>query len=178
MFASCLGGDDWKANAYLNEHRIRRESPLWMPSPSGKETPRMKTLGLLIGLSILALTAVGCGDDDESGTAAEQTTTVSEQEFQADASQICADANKELNQVQSFPKEGPPIIEQALSDLEDLTPPSAEQDTFDQFVKEGQDAVEELETGEAQGDPFDEFTRLGEQLGIEGGCTRAGQGSG
>ena len=47
--------------------------------------------------------------------------------------------------------------------------PARREDTFDQFVHEGQDALQALETGEAQGDPFGEFTRLGEQLGIEGG---------
>ena len=78
----------------------------------------MKTLALLIGLSLLAFTVVSCGDDEESETAAEQTTTVSQQQFLSEASQICADANQELNQVQSFRKEGAPIIEQALSDLE------------------------------------------------------------
>jgi hypothetical protein len=146
-------------------------------SQAGKER-LMKTLALVVGFSLLAFTAVGCGDDDEGDTGAEETTTVSQQQFVSDASQICADANQELNQVQSFRKEGPPIIEQALSDLEGLAPPPDEQDTFDQFVQEGQDALQALQTGEARGDPFGEFTRLGEQLGIEGGCTRAGQGSG
>ncbi len=123
---------------------------------------------------------MSCGDDEESGTAAEETTTeetVSQQEFVAEASTICADANRELNQVQDFQQEGPPIIEEALSNLEGLTPPPDQQETFDKFVQEGQDAVETLNAEEPpQGDPFGEFKRLGDQLRIDGGCTEAGQG--
>jgi len=56
----------------------------------------MRFLALVVSLALLAFTAVSCGDDEESGTAAEETTTeetVSQQEFVAEASTICADAN-------------------------------------------------------------------------------------
>ncbi len=137
----------------------------------------MKPLTLLVSLSLLAFTVASCGEDEGGGSAADQTETVSQQEFVDEASQICADANQELNQVKNFRQDGPPIIEDALSDLEDLTPPPDEQETFDQFVQAGQDALQTLQgSGEPpQGDPFGQFTRLGEQLGIDGGCTRAGQ---
>ena len=135
----------------------------------------MKPLALLVSLSLLGFTVASCGDDEETQPTEDAS---SQQAFVAEASKICADVNQKLDKIQSFPKEGPPIINEGLSDLEGLTPPPDQQETFDQFVQEGQDAVQSLENAEEppQGDPFGQFTRLGQQLGIDGGCTEAGQG--
>ncbi len=138
---------------------------------------RRCTLPVILLVS-LALVAAGCGDD-EGDTAVEETTTeeaVPQEEFVAQATEICARVNEELSQIQSFPEEGPPIIEQGLSDLEALPAPEGDEETFDQFIQEGQDALGQLQNAEQppQQDPFDQFTQLGEQLGIEGGCTRTG----
>lgn len=143
----------------------------------------MKHLALLLSLCMLAFTAASCGDDEEGNGATEETTaeeSVSQEEFTAEASQICADANEQLNQVQNFEQEGLPIIEEALAELEGVTPPPDQQETYDQFIAEGQQALQTLENAEQppQGDPFGEFTRLAEQLEIEGGCTEAGQAPG
>lgn len=153
----------------------------------------MKFLALLVTLFLLAFTAVACGGEEEGGGSGEEGGGTAEesdgaaeqdpaqedasQEFTVDATEICAEANQQLNEVRDFAQEGPPIIEDALSRLEDLTPPPEDQQTFNQFVDEGEDALRTLENSrqEPQGDPFARFTRLGQQLGIEGGCTRAGQ---
>ena len=143
----------------------------------------MRRLVLLLSLCLLAFTAASCGDEEEGNSAAEETTAeegVSQEEFRTEVSQICADANEQLNQVQNFPEEGPQIIGEALAELEAVTPPPDQQETFDQFIAEGQQALQTLENAEEppQGDPFGEFTRLAEELEIDGGCTEAGEAPG
>lgn len=143
----------------------------------------MTRLMLLVALSLTGL-LVACGDEG-GDTAAEGggQETVSQEEFTAEATEVCASVNQELAQVsgKEFPTEGATIIEDGLADLEGLTPPSGQEETFDQFIQAGRDAVETLENAgdePPQQDPFAEFTRLGNELGIEGGCTGAGQGGG
>ena len=139
----------------------------------------MKRFGTIVVVSLLAATAAGCGGDDGGETTAEDT-GVTQEEFAAQATDICARVNEELTQIKNFPREGPQAIEQGLSDLEALEPPAGEEETFQQFIQAGRDALQELEQARRppQQDPFAEFTQLGTELGIEGGCTGAGQGGG
>jgi hypothetical protein len=137
----------------------------------------MTRVGIVVLILLFAPVAAACGGDDEDETAGQE--TVTQEEFTVQATEICARVNEELNQVQNFRQEAPPVIEEGLADLEALTPPPGEEETFNQFIQAGRDGLEQVERAQRpQQDPFDEFTRLGEQLGIEGGCTEAGQSPG
>ncbi len=139
----------------------------------------MKFLALLTTLCLLAFTALACGEEEGGGSAEEGGTGEPDpaQEFTTEATEICADVNQQLGQIQDFPREGPPIIEEGLSNLEGLTPPPEQQETFDRFIQEGREGLRTVENAQEppQRDPFAGFRRLGQELGIEGGCTGAGQ---
>jgi ABC-type glycerol-3-phosphate transport system substrate-binding protein len=81
----------------------------------------------LAALLALGLLAAGCGGDDDEETAAEE--TVTQEDFAAQATAICAQTNEELSQ--ASPQEAPPLIEEGLADLEALEPPPGEEETFD-----------------------------------------------
>lgn len=141
---------------------------------------------LRIWMTAAAIAAVvaGCGDDDEATTGAADTTTatstetspepLSKKDYLEQADAICLRVNEEIQGIQSFPEEGPPIIEGGLAELRALPAPEGEEEQLDEVYTAGDDALGTLEgaTEPPQGDPFKEFTQLADDYGFEGGCTR------
>ena len=134
---------------------------------------------------VIAAAIVGCGDDDEAttGAAADTTTAtstetsaepLSKKEYVEQADEICLRVNDEVQGVQSFPEEGPPIIEGGLAELRALPQPEGDEEQLDEVYTAGEEALATLEgaTEEPQEDPFKEFTKLADDYGFEGGCTR------
>lgn len=139
---------------------------------------------LAVGAAALALGA--CGDDEDETTPAEEggaTTALTKEAYIREANETCARINEDLAQIENFPQDGPPVIEQGLSELRSLPAPEGDEEQVDEMLSAGEQGLEELreqvDAGEQGGqDTFDEFTRLAQQYGIEGGCTGAGGGPG
>ena len=134
-------------------------------------------------LALSAALALGaCGDDEEEETTGAETgaetTALTKDAYIDQASEICARVNRDLAQIQNFPREGPPVIEDGLADLRALPAPEGEEERVDEMLSAGEQGLEEVqqqaEAGRPpRGDPFHEFTELAQDFGIEGGCTRA-----
>ena len=109
---------------------------------------------LSITLTLLALVAAGCGDDEEEPQAP------TKEEFVAEADQICADADDALAEValEQYP-EGPPTGDDAVvfaeevfipnlqgqhDDLAALTPPAGEEEAFADVLDQLQAGIDEI----------------------------------
>ena len=134
------------------------------------------------------LIAAGCGDDDEDTTSAATTTgatgatgatggeALSESEFSKQGNEICREANKAIDagEGQSESQEDfatgtlVPAVEDAHSEFQQLTPPEADADTYDEFLTEIQDTIDEIKSDPSSlgPDSFADVDKLAKQLGL------------
>jgi hypothetical protein len=113
---------------------------------------------LLACLAIAAaLIAAGCGDDDDDETTA--TTALTEQEFQTQANQICAQGNQAVQQAGQQLGQNPtqeqfeafvndvlvPNIQGQLDDIGALAAPEAIAADVDAVLADAQEALDRLE---------------------------------
>ena len=99
----------------------------------------------LVAVLAAGLLGTGCGGGEEEATTEQP--ALSKEDYLSEADAVCARVNQDLESVQNFREEGPPIIEQGLDELQGAG-------------------------GPPQQDPFKQFTKLAEAYGFEGGCTR------
>ena len=136
------------------------------------------TSALVAGCLALGLGA--CGDDTEETTGAEtgsDTTALTKDAYIEQASEICADTNRELEQGGS-PQAGLARIEQGMRELRQLPAPEGDEAQVDEMLAALERATEldreaQAGTGDTQVDPYEDFQGLAQQYGIEGGCVNA-----
>ena len=144
---------------------------------------------------ILALGAAGaiavglaaCGDDDGDDTSATDTTTataISEDDFVAQADQICADGDADIDEqadaqfgngepsqadLEAFASDTlVPGIQSQIDAIEALGAPEGQEDQVAQFLQDAQEALDGVEADPSQitGDPFAEVVKEAEALGL------------
>lgn len=153
----------------------------------------------LVALALTAVVAVGCGDDDEetttAATGAETTTEangepLSKEEFIAQADQICAEGDAEIDQAagetfaggEPTPEEQEafvtdtvlPNIQGQIDGLRALTPPEGDEEEVAEILDAAQTAIDESEEdpsligpGGGGSDPFEEASKLASDYGLE-----------
>ena len=146
----------------------------------------------LIAGGACAVALGACGGDDAQTTPADTapsttgasgsetaptTGALDKKEYLEQADEICANANKEINAIDSeeaFQTEAPPLIQGALTELRALPAPEGDEQQLDDVYSKGEEALATLEgaTEPPQGDPFEEFTKAADDYGFKGGCTR------
>jgi hypothetical protein len=132
--------------------------------------PKM-AVGLLAVVLAAGLIAAGCGGDDDDDTTAATTTTeaaatgepLSKAEFIEQGDEICADANKELRELEQqefgggapseqeaseFGDELADNIQSQIDGLRGLTPPEGDEDEIAQTLDAGQEGVDQLREAE------------------------------
>jgi hypothetical protein len=143
---------------------------------------------LFAALAVLAMAvAVGCGDDEESTEGAP-----TKEEFIAQADEICAEGDAEINQAaqETFGQGRPspqqqeefitetvlPSIQDQIDGIRELTPPEGDEEAINEFLDSAQTALDEsvedpttiVESAQGSGeDPFAETARLGEEYGFQ-----------
>lgn len=149
---------------------------------------RIRVLGALCVLALVGI--AGCGGDDEESSEAAPT----KEEFIADADQICADGDAEIDAAaqETFPQGRPgpqeqqqfleetvlPSIREQIDGIRGLTPPEGDEAAIDEFLTSAETAVDEaeqdpsvlLQGGAGEGsaeDPFAETAQLGEEYGFQ-----------
>lgn len=150
----------------------------------------------IFGLVVLVMAAVviGCGGDEGSDESSEpaQENAPTKEEFIAEADQICADGDAEIDQAaeEAFgqgppsPEEGEqfiaetvlPSIQTQVDGIRDLTPPEGDEETITEFLDTAQSAVDEAEQDPSAlaeggqggaGNPFGETQQLAADYGFE-----------
>ena len=116
-----------------------------------------------------AVLAAGCGGEEEP---ASEPASLTKEEYLVEADATCARVNQDLQAIQDFQQDGPPIIEQGLGELENIPAPEGDEEQLASIYEEGQSALDELQgPSPPRGDPFKEFTKLASDYGFEKGCT-------
>jgi hypothetical protein len=86
------------------------------------------------------LSASGCGGDDR----------LSEEEFREQANSVCADYEDRIrdigtptsvDEIPAYVDEALPVVEQEIEELKALSPPSEQQETFDEMIAEAEKAA-------------------------------------
>jgi hypothetical protein len=150
---------------------------------------RLRVVGVVCAVALVG--AVGCGGDDEESSEAAAPT---KEEFIADADQICADGDAEIDAAaqETFSEGRPsaqeqeqfvqetvlPSIQEQIDGIRELTPPEGDEEAIDEFLTSADTAVDEaeqdpsvlLQGGQRQGsadDPFAETAQLAEEYGFQ-----------
>ena len=135
--------------------------------------------------------AVGCGGDDDNGSGATSTTTsttaaLSKQEFLKRGNQICSQGQKHISDAEQKLGNNPsqaeidkfttktaiPTLQYEIAGIQNLTPPSGDEEQVDAIVSEAQQGLDELKadpsliTAGGQENPFAEANKLANQYGL------------
>lgn len=156
----------------------------------------------LLALALAAgLIAAGCGDDDDETTTAATTTAgatgatgatgvgtgepLSQDEFIAEADQICTDSDKKINaagqDIGNKPSDQEfdqfvtetlvPEIQGQIDDIRALTPPEGDEDEVSAILDAAQDGVDQIEQDpssvQGEDDPFQEANQLAKDYGFK-----------
>ena len=136
------------------------------------------------------LIATGCGGGDDDGGGDSGGSTLTKEEFTAQANEICTDGQQKIEQVQkdvqakiqSDPTQAAnaiqevvgqlvPVVRDTLNQIGELNPPAELQRKLNEFTTKANDAIDQLEndpTKVTQGDnPFADLQPLATELGIQ-----------
>ena len=135
----------------------------------------VKVSRMLAAVLAITLLTAGCGGEDETSAGEDESsepTTLTKDEYLAEANAVCARVNQDLQAAEDF-QDGPPIIEQGLGELENIPRPEGDEEQLAEIYAEGQEAVAKLEGAQRppSGDPFKKFTQLASDYGFKEGCS-------